>query len=241
MQPAGPRQRIRELLYEMAGPLRQQDEAISKIDGCIQIVRNEKGGDLDLLPDPLNHLHHLEVALVVQSGEGFVEEHDVGVENQAAQDADHLLLAATEAIDAGVGVQFDAEPLHHVARPVTAFGLGNPLELEGEGDILLYRSPWEKTVAVVLPDEALGHTGRAPVLGGDGARFQLFQSRDESQQRRLAATVRPENRDELALLDAERQVLDPARFAADGPVGPPHMVHPEHLGPDSEQLKIQQE
>ncbi len=45
-------------------------------------------------------------------------------------------------------------------------------------------------------------------LEADGAAARLDEARDHLQGRGLAATRRPQQRDELALLDAERQVVD---------------------------------
>ena len=66
----------------------------------------------------------------VETGEGFVEQHDVGLRRQGPGQGDALLLAARQSVGEGVGLTAHAHLFQGFRRAGPALGAGQPAQPE---------------------------------------------------------------------------------------------------------------
>ena len=82
-----------------------------------------------------------------------------------------------------------------------ALGLAHPVQLGQQLDVLLDRAPGQQR-------RVLEHVAEPLAVDEHGAATRIEQAGGDLQQRRLAAAGGPDDRDELALVDVERDVVD---------------------------------
>ena len=162
---------------------------------------------LRLHEHPLQLLAHEQRHLVVERRERLVEKQHLGVGHQRAQDRHRLLLAAGEHVGIAVEVDLDVEIREQLLDPLVALAPRQPHELQRIVDVVDGAQPGKQRVAVVLE-----HVGQPRLLDGlaveqDLAGIERHQAGDHVDQRALAAAVRPEDRDELALRQIEVELV----------------------------------
>ena len=93
-------------------------------------------------------------------------------------------------------------------RLVVALGLRHALDLEREGDILDHRAPGEGRFFLEHHADRGMRPGDALARDRDLALVVAEQSADHIEQGRLAAAGRADHREEFALPDRERDIVD---------------------------------
>ena len=105
----------------------------------------------------------------------------------------------------------ELDQLEHLLDALVDLGLRHAFLLQAEGDVVLDRHVRKQRVGLEH------HVDRAPVgrdafhvlaVEHDAARRRLVEAGEHAQQRRLAAARGAEQREELALVDDQRQVVD---------------------------------
>ena len=149
--------------------------------------------------------------LRIDGAEGFVEQQHAGLGRQGTRDGHPLALAAGELVGKPplqpAQIQ-QLEELRHTRRnvePPPAF------DAQSEGDVLEHVHGLEQRVA--LEDEANvallhGHVVDALAADKDVALGRHLQAGDHAQDGRLAAPTGTQQRQQLAFLDGEADVLD---------------------------------
>ena len=167
--------------------------------------------------------------LGVEVGQRLVEQEHRRVAHQRPADRDALALAAGELVRAAVEQRLDLQQrrrLGHLARDLGLRRLGH---LETERHVVAHAHARIERVG-------LEHHGDAAVLGllpGDVAladpdlpAADLEQAGDRVEQRGLAAARRPEQHDELALLDLEIEAVEhPHAPKGDGDLADRNRAH----------------
>ena len=133
----------------------------------------------------------------------------------SARDGDALLLAAGELARIGVSLVGQADACEQLARRVLGLLLRDVADLDrGQHDVLEHRHVWEQVEALedhadflaYLVDVSLAVEHDA--IDADFAGSRLFEVVHAAQQRALARAGRPDNDDDLFLLNCEVDALE---------------------------------
>src|SRR5262249_16851467 len=120
-----------------------------------------------------------------------------------------LLHAARQMVRIGVRELLELDEPQLCERDRLAFGLAHAFHLEAEGDVAEGRAPG-KELREILEHDAAVHAIAAHALSPDAdfaARWDK-EARDDVEQCRLAAARRPDQAEELGLLDVEAHAVD---------------------------------
>ncbi len=151
----------------------------------------------------------------IERAEGFVEEEDGGLERQRPGERDPLGGPARQLGGPRVGHgRVEADELDQ-RRDARRPALGRPAgELERIGDVVGGRAPGQETRFLEdQPDARIGPDDRRSIEQGLAAgRFE--QAGDDAQERRLAAAVRADERDDPAARDGQVDAVEDRERAA---------------------------
>src|SRR5262249_22281503 len=141
----------------------------------------------------------------------LVEQQDSRLDHQRAGERHPLLLAARQLARMARGEGAEPDELERLADAPAALRPGHALHLEAERHVLRPRHVREERVALEYDAEtALSglHGEKVATLQPDRATRGFDEARDHLQRGGLAAAGRPQQRNELALVDGERQPVD---------------------------------
>ena len=187
------------------------DDAVAEGHGLDLVVRDvdERGVDLLAQLDDLGA--HLVSQFGVEVGQRLVHQEDLRAADDGAADGDTLPLAAGQGPGLTVEVLRDVEDLGGFFDLAVDLRLGDLLQLEGEGHVII--NGHVGIERVVLEDH-----GDVAVLRGDVvhelavdiklALGDLFQTGDHAERRRLAAAGRADEDDKLPVFDVQIELLD---------------------------------
>ena len=149
----------------------------------------------------------------VEAGERLVEQHEARPWGEGTGERDPLALAAGQLVGVAVAVvghADDVQPLRTAPGPIGARDAAQP-----ERDVAGHRQVGEQGMLLkdetcvaelrVDPADAVVDDG---VADADRAGVDVGQSGDESQQRRLPASARPDDGNQLGVADGEVEVID---------------------------------
>ena len=168
------------------------------------------GGDDDdaaAARDGEDELERLLFGRVVEFGDEFVGEQDVGFGDEGARDGDALLLASGQFLKEVVGVAAESDALEHVCRVATYVGSGEPAggELRLERDFDVFRRGEQVGQTVGLQDEPEPGGGR---VAADGARVGALEPAEEREEAGFAAAGRAGDGGDLAGRHQEGDVVE---------------------------------
>ena len=182
----------------------------------LAIMGDVDRGDADALLQRAQLVPQLQPHLVVEVRHRLVEQQQVRVDRQRAAERDALALAAGKLRHRPRPEAFELQQLQHVGDAVGDRGLRPAAHAQTIGDIV-------GDVHVRPQRIGLEHHRRLARFGRqtrdvlaadpDRARFRTHESGDRAQQRGLAAAGAAEQRDHLAALDAQADVIEHARRA----------------------------
>ena len=197
----------------------EHDDGIGNLDCLLLIVRDEYAGEVQFVVQAAQPAPQLVPDLTVQGTEGFIEQQHVGIHRERPSQGNALPLSAGElrgkAI-AGLAQLHQLEQRLHLAanvrgrRPFAA-----RLDLESEGDVFEHRHVTEQRVMLkhesdlAVPDRP---QSRILAIEQHLSRIGDFETRDDAQQRGLAAARGPEQRDQRAGGDVEIDVFNRGEF-----------------------------
>ena len=148
---------------------------------------------------------------------------------ERAGDGDALLHAARELVRVGARKARQPDEVDPLARVRGRLAPRLPAELEPEGHVLEHRPPRKERVA--LKHHAAVSTGAANLLTVEQERSggRVVEAGEDSNERRLPATGRSDEADELAAVRPERDVLQRHDRAV---IGGELATQPVHLKED---------
>ncbi len=205
-------------------------EAIRHGERLALVVGDVDEGHVDLALEALQHQLHRLAQLQVERAERLVEQHHLRARHERPRDGDALALAARELVRQPLlvaGHRDQLERLPHARRDLALVDAAHP---QWVGDVALDGHVREQRVALEDGRDVAAVGRRAAdvdALELDGAGVGPLEAGDHAQRGGLARAARPEQREELALADLERQIGD--RGWAAGLVGLGHAVE-RHAG-----------
>ena len=112
------------------------DDAVGQRQRLVLAVGDEQRGDLQALLDVAHLLAQPLAQMLVEAGEGLVEEQDLRLEHQRAGERHALLLAAGKLVRQPGFVAGEADQLEHGLDLAANFGPRQAAQLQAEGDVL---------------------------------------------------------------------------------------------------------
>ena len=159
---------------------------------------------------------HVDAQLGVEIGERLVEHQQLRIDDERAGQRHALLLPARQRGGIALRERAEADAVQHGRDPPASLDRIDAALAQAEADIV--GDAEMRKQRVVLEDEADvalvgGQARQVAVSQPDGARRRRHEAGDEAQGRRLAASARAEQRNELARADADGEVLQHLRGA----------------------------
>ena len=214
-QLAGRRHLLQQALVEHGHPVTHRhrlDLVVGDVDGRHPepvLQRRDLGAGLD-------------PQLGVEVGQRLVHQEHRRLAHDRPAHRHPLALTARQLGRLAIEQLFEVEDLGGVTHPLRPLGLGHPLHLQVEADVLADGH-------VRVERVRLEHHGDVPILGGhvgdvavadvDRAVVDRFQPGQHPQRGRLAAPGRPDQHEELAVVDQQVEVVDGGPSRAPGRCG----------------------
>jgi hypothetical protein len=171
-------------------------------------VGDVERGDAQPLLDVPDLLAQVDAHLGVERRQRLVEQQDGGLDSQRAGQRHALLLTARELVRVVVDARRQADELEQLRGTGAALVARDLAHAQPELDVLAGRHVGEQAVGLEHHAHvALAGRHRNDVAAVDQqlATGRLFEPGDDTQRRGLATAAGPEQRDQLAGLDLERE------------------------------------
>jgi hypothetical protein len=177
-------------------------------------VGDDQSGRGRATEDPGNLDGEPVMQLAVEAGERLVEQQRTGRGRQRAGEGDALGLAAAEVGDVAATEAGEPDEVEHLLDAPVALGCRQTLHLQPEPDVRRHRAVGEQLLVLEHhPDPAAvgGNGGEVPAVEAHGTRLGSDETGDHAQQGALATARRPEQGDDLAVADGERDAIEDHR------------------------------
>ena len=186
-------------------------DAVRQRQRLLLVVRDVHDGDAQPALDLLDLCLHVLAQLAVQRAQWLVHEHDRRIEHERARQRHPLLLAPGELARVAVFEAGQAHDLQRLANALLGLHARHLAHPEREADVGGDGHVGEQRV--VLEDEAdvapvRRLAGQLAVVGVDLAKILQHEARDDLEDRGLAGAARPQQGEELARVDGERDVVE---------------------------------
>src|SRR5690349_2232775 len=194
-----------ELGLDLPRVRRQQQDAAADLDRLGDRVRDEQHGEARALPQREQLVLHLAARECVERGERLVHQQYVRLHRHAARDRDALFHAARQCVREAVGERREID-LGDVLERLLLGRLARQAStrLEREHHVLLRRAPRQELVELLEHHHAIGPRPRHGLaLESNVALDRLQIAAHRLQQRRLAASRRPEEDEAVGAMDVE--------------------------------------
>ena len=195
-------------------PLSHQRDAVRHHQCLLLIVRDHDEGNSHDVLKALELDLHLPAQLLVERGERLIQQQHPRALHQGAGQGDPLALAAGELVRAPAFQPVELDHGECVSGPLLEIGSANAVHAQAVGDVVEDAEMGEKGIglehhvdrAAVGPDhdQVLAVERNGALVGG-------LEAREDTQQRRLAASGRPQEGIELVLPDRQRYPVERPR------------------------------
>src|SRR3954447_6877342 len=207
--------------------LGEHDDPVGELQRLLLIVRHEHRGNMDLLVQLTKPAPQFLAYLGVERAERFVEQQNARLDGERACERNALALAAGQLVRQPLPERAELHQLEQLIDPCANRRLGRTrpagARTKAERNILEHRHVAEKRVVLEHEtDIALADAARQRILAVemDLALIGPVQPGDDTQQRGLARSRWTEQRDELARVNVEIDVVEGGK----GSKAPGHLV-----------------
>src|SRR5690606_23610932 len=156
--------------------------------------------------------------LLVESAQRLIEQQHLRPLGKRARQRHPLALPARKLVWLALGKFLQLHQLQHALDALRNGRLRHPFLLQPEGDVLLHRHVRKQRVGLEhhVYGSAIGRHGLQVLsLKHDASRRGSFEAAQHPQQRGLATARRPEQHEELTLIDRQRKIVDRCLAAED--------------------------
>ena len=186
------------------------DDAVGQRHRLFLVVGDVDEGSLEHFVQPVAFRAQFAAQLGVEARQRLIEQEGRRIGHQRAGERDTLGFAARALARHLVEQMADAHHLRHFAYAFDAVLRRHLLHAQAELDVLRHVLVREQSVA--LEHHAEPAVARLQIVDhlpvdADFAGGRILEARDHAQRRGLAASRRPDEHDEFAVLDGEGQVL----------------------------------
>ena len=150
-------------------------------------------------------LHDL-ARLRVERGERFVHQQDVRVHGQRARQVNALTHAARKLPRVVLLEALEPDELEQVAQMVAFGGRQTALDLEADRRVAPHRTPRLQRVGLKDERPVRARLRHAAAVDRNRSRIEGFEAVDDAQERRLPASARTDDADELAVANVDVDV-----------------------------------
>ena len=164
---------------------------------------DEKDGLVQLLLDLQHLVAQQQPRLLVERGKRLVHQQDLRARAQRAGDRHALAHAARQLGRVALLEAVEADDLDVAHRPLDALALAHALDLERECDVVEHRAPGKRRLVLKHHADGGMRTTHRFSVDHDAACRHLGEPADDVEDGRLAATRWSDQRDDIALRDAE--------------------------------------
>jgi len=201
--PPGARQVDVDDPAHLPGAARQHQDPVGEQHRLVEVVGDEHDRLAGLGPDPHELFLHVLAGLGVDRAERLVHEQDLRVGREGPGDPDPLLHPAGELVRVARGEPFQPDPAQLLTGALGGLGGGHLPDRQREHDVVQDGPPREEPERLEHHGALRARAGDLPTVDAHGARVRGLEARDDPQQRRLPATARPDDREELVGADVE--------------------------------------
>ena len=196
-------------------PVVHDHDAIGQLQRLLLVVGDKQAGDVQLVVKPQQPAAQVLAHLRVERAKRLVEQQHLRAHGQRPGQRDALPLSAGQLRGIARRQAVELHELQQVAHLLANGGFRRArrpgLHAKAEGDVLEDRQVPEERV--VLEDEADATALRGLARGVDAVEVHAtllgrLQAADDAQQRRLARSGRPQQRDQLAGLHGEIDAIE---------------------------------
>src|SRR5208282_1012948 len=191
------------------------DYTVGELERLFLVVGDEDAGYLDLVVEPPEPSAQFLPHLGIERAERLVEQQDFGFDGERARESDALALAAGELRRVAIGKKVELHEFQQFMHAPRDHGLVGALaprnHAHPESDVFEHRHVAEQRVVLKYEtDLALANLDGAGVLAMEQhlARVGRLEPSDYPEQRGLARTRQPEQRDQLAGFDMQVDIVN---------------------------------
>jgi len=197
-------------------PFAHHCNAVTEQDCLFLIVSDTERGDAALPLQVKDHLPHVLTEVSVKVGEGLIKEQHRWFGRQGARERNALLLPAGQAVRPPFGKLAQLHPVKHSAGHWLPLIPGDTAHPQPETNILHYGHERKEQVVLEYHRRAAlldWNTADAPIAKPYDSTVRLEQTADEFEQRRLAAAGGPDQTEQLAGVECQRDPIDCCVFS----------------------------
>jgi hypothetical protein len=196
-------------------PTADENEAVHELLDRSELVRSEEDRHPELAMELFEQSGESLLGVDVDARRGLVEDKEVGARGKCLGDEGALLLASREPRDHGIALLGEADALDRLVDERTVRRTQRPEQTPpwnaAGGDDLAHADrrvdselgPLREIADPPAAADAGGRLSEEECLSSTGS----FEPERDAQKRRLPASVRPGDRNELASVDPERHVM----------------------------------
>ncbi len=191
-----------------ARPRRHDHDAVGERDRLFEIVGDEQHRLAIGVPQFQQQIAHDLAGLGIERPERLVHQQDLGIADQHLGQTDALALAARQHMRIAIAERPEPDRGEPALRALQRVRARRALDLQPDGDVVDGGLPGKQRIGLEqvtgLPVEASQGLVENPYR----SRGRFEQAGGDVQQRRFSASGRPDNGDELAMLDPEPGLFD---------------------------------
>ena len=206
-------------LPDRGGAAGEDDDPVRQGDGLGEIVGHQDGGFLLPADDLADVVSHVEPGLVVQGGEGFIQEEKVRFQHQGADKGRPLAHAAGELRGAGAGEGLKAIDVQKLISLLPGPGGEHVLDLQAQDHVVVDGAPFKQFVVL----QHIAYVGGAfPLIFPvdlDQPPFRGQEAGDDGQEGGFAAAGRAYDGHELPFLKGKGDVGEGGGLPLQGVIG----------------------
>ena len=204
LRSARPCDRHRHGLDDAARPRRHDVNLVGEIDRLLDIVGDEHHRLAEIGPQPQQPFLHLQLGLRIERAERLVEQNDVGVEQQRAQQGGALAHAAGQRVRIEIFEAGKPVAPQQRQRALARLAQRHALDLHAEDDVVEHGAPRQQQILLQHVADAADGAGCVGAVDQHAAAGRFQKPGDDVEDRALAAARRADQADETALRNRQR-------------------------------------